>query len=245
MRTRRILVLCAALAAIGTLAAGCQNGSDASTAGSTGSSSSTANPPSAAALLRTSSSSTQDVTSVQFNLTITGNLPAVPVHSATGSLNSAGQAKGNAEISELGQLMQVDFVLTDDTFYLKGPTGGYQKIPASEAESLFDPTAILDPKRGVANVLANIQNPRSQGTETVNGTATDKITGKVSSAVVSQLVPGITSDVSATLWLAQDAKALPAKAEFSVPTTAGGSGATVEVTLSNYNQPVSVSAPTG
>ena len=185
------------------------------------------------------------VTSVQFNLTITGNLPAVPVHSATGSINSAGQAKGNADISELGQLVQVDFVLIGDTFYLKGPTGGYQKIPASTAESLFDPTAILDPKRGVANVLGNIQNPQSQGTDTVNGTTTDKVTGKVSSAVVSQLVPGISTDVSATLWLAQDAKALPVKAEFSVPAVAGGGSATVDVTLSNYNQPISVSAPTG
>jgi lipoprotein LprG len=238
MRTR-LLVLCAALAVAGTLAAGCQSGSNPAPTGST------ANTPSAAALLRTSSVSMRGVTSVQFALTVAGNLPAVPVHSATGSLNSAGQAKGNAEISEFGQVVQVDFVLTGNTFYLKGPTGGYQKIPASAAESLFDPTAILDPKRGVANVLANVQNPQSQGTETVNGTTTDKVTGKVGSAVVSQLVPGITSDVAATLWLAQDAKALPVKAEFSIPTTAGSSGATVEVTLSNYNQPVSVSAPTG
>ncbi len=209
MRTRRILVFCAALAVVGTLAAGCQNGSD--TAGP-GSASPTANAPSAAALLRTSSASMRAVTSVQFDLTISGSLPSVPVHSATGSLNAAGQAKGSAELSELGQLVEVDFVLTGDTFYLKGPTGGYQKIPASEAKSIFDPTAILDPKRGVANVLANVQDPKSQGTDTVNGTATDKITGKVASSVAAQLIPGITSDVTATLWLAADAKALPVKA---------------------------------
>ncbi|HEX3778992.1 MAG TPA: LppX_LprAFG lipoprotein [Pseudonocardiaceae bacterium] len=240
MRIRRILVLCAALAVAGTLAAGCQSGSDTSPTAA-----SAKTPPSAAALLHTSSASMRGVTSVQFNLTIAGNLPAVPIHSANGSLNAAGQAKGNADLSEFGQLVEVEFVLTGDTFYLKGPTGGYQKLSATDAKSLFDPTAILDPNRGVANVLAHIQNPRSEGTASVNGTTTDKITGKVDGSVVDPIVPGVTGDVTATLWLATDAKALPVKAEFTVPAVVSNSSATVDVTLSNYNQPVSVSAPTG
>ncbi len=197
-----MLLLCAALVAV----AGCTGGASNTAATTTGQG--------AQALLQKSSASMSGVTSVQFGLTVAGTLSAVPVRNATGSLTKAGDAKGNARITEFGQLVQVDFVLVGDTFYLKGPTGKYQKLSASLAESLFDPTAILDPNRGVAQVLANVQNPQPQGGDTINGQAVTKITGKVSSKVVAKLVPGISTDVDATLWLANDAKALPAKAEF-------------------------------
>ena len=229
-----MLLLCAALVAV----AGCTGGASDTAA-------TTTTTQGAQALLQRSSASMRGVTSVQFDLTVAGNLSAVPVRDATGSLTKAGDTKGNARITEFGQLVQVEFVLLGDTFYLKGPTGKYQKLSASLAESLFDPTAILDPNRGIAHVLANVQNPQPQGGDTINGQAVTKITGKVSSQVASKLVPGISTDVNATLWLANDAKALPVKAEFVVPTTGGSSGATVDVTLTNYNQPVTVTAPTG
>jgi lipoprotein LprG len=232
MRTRVLVLLCAALVVV----AGCTGASDTAATTTT---------QGAQQLLARSAASMGGVTSVQFTLTVAGNLSSVPVHNASGSLNKAGDAKGNAQITEFGQLVQVDFVLVGDTFYLKGPTGKYQKLPASLAESLFDPTAILDPNRGVAHVLASVQNPQPQGAETVNGVTATKITGKVGSKVASQLVPGISTDVNATLWLANDDKALPVKAEFVVPTTGGSSGATVDVTLTNYDQPVTVTAPTG
>ncbi|HEY4018340.1 MAG TPA: LppX_LprAFG lipoprotein [Pseudonocardiaceae bacterium] len=233
MRTRVLLLLSAALVVV----AGCTGG-----AGNTAATTTTQG---AQALLHTSSASMSAVTSVQFSLAVAGDLSAVPVHNATGSLTKAGDAKGSAQITEFGQLVQVDFVLIGDTFYIKGPTGGYQKLSASLAKSLFDPTAILDPNRGIAHVLASVQNPQPAGGDTVNGTAVTKVTGKVSGQVAGQLVPGISTDVNATLWLADDAKALPVKAEFVVPTTAGKSGATVDVTLTNYNQPVTVTAPAG
>ena len=233
MRTRVVLLLCAALVAV----ASCTSGSGDTAATSTAQG--------AQQLLRKSAASMRAVTSVQFTLTVTGDLTAIPVHNATGTLTKAGNAKGNARITELGQLVQVDFVLIGDTFYLKGPTGGYQKLSASLAKSLFDPTAILDPNRGVAHVLASVRNAQPGGGETVDGVATTKITGTVGKQIASDLVPGIGADVDTTLWLANDATALPVKAQFVVPTTEGNSGGSVVVDLSNYSQPVTITAPAG
>jgi lipoprotein LprG len=233
MRTRVVLLLCAALVAVASCTSGASDTAATSTAQG------------AQQLLRKSGASMKAVTSVQFSLTVTGELTAIPVHNATGVLTRAGDARGNARITELGQLVQVDFVLVGDTFYVKGPTGNYQKLSASLAESIFDPTAILDPNRGVAHVLASVQNPQPAGGETVDGVATTKITGKVGKQIAGDLVPGIGADVDATLWLANDDKALPVRAQFVVPTTAGNSGGTVVVDLSNYNQPVTITAPTG
>ncbi len=210
------------------LVAACQNG------GSSASSN----------LLNTSAAAMRSVTSVHFTLTVTGTLSGVPLQSAQGDLNSQGQAKGTAKLSELGQLVQVDFVLYGGTLYIKGPTGGYQKISATLAGALFDPSAILDPNRGVAKVLSSVTGMRTADQETVDGVATYKITGTVAGSVVSKLIPGLSQNVGTTVWVTTDARHLPVQASFAVPGTDGAQGATVLVTLSNLNAPVSVTPPT-
>jgi lipoprotein LprG len=235
MYRRRSLVtgLLVGLTALLVSVAGCTSGGSADTSGL----------PAASTLLTNSGASMRSVTSVHFAITVNGTLSGVPIQNAEGDLNAQGQAKGNAKISELGQLLQVDFVLIDKNFYLKGPTGGYQKIPASLAGNLFDPTAILDPDRGVAKVLTNVQGATTAGKDTVDGTDCYKITGRVSKDIVAALVPGIGSDVGATVWVATDPKNLPVQAEFAVPGAGGSQGATVDVTISNVNAPVTVTAP--
>jgi lipoprotein LprG len=225
---RRPLVV---LGLFAVLLAGCSSGGGS------------ANLPAASALLADSGAAMQAVTSVHFGITVNGTLAGVPIQDADGDLNAQGQAKGNAKLSELGQTVQVDFVLVNKIFYLKGPTGGYQKIPAALAGNLFDPTAILDPNRGVAKVLTSVRGASTQGQETVNGTDCYRITGTVAKGVVAALVPGINSDVTATLWVATAGKHLPVRAEFAVPGAGGSQGARVDVTISHVNEPVSVTAP--
>lgn len=212
---------------------------------SSGGSANTANLPAAGPLLATAGSSMSSVTSVHFSIVVNGTLAGVPIQNADGDLNAQGQAKGNAKVSLLGQLTQVDFVLVNQTFYLKGPTGGWQKVSAALAGNLFDPSAILDPNRGVAKVLGTMQGAQTQAQESVNGTDCYKITGRIAKNIVSAIIPGITVDVGATLWLATDAKHLPVKAEFAVPGSGGAQGATVDVIFSQVNVPVTVTAPAG
>ncbi|HWC81440.1 MAG TPA: LppX_LprAFG lipoprotein [Pseudonocardiaceae bacterium] len=230
MRNRRVGAL-AVLAFLLVLVSGCQSGSDSS------------NLPAAPGLLSTAAASTRAVTSLHFTLAVNGTLTSVPVQSAEGDLNAQGQARGNAKISELGQLIQVDFVLVDGSFYLKGLTGGYQKLPSSMATSVFDPTAILDPNRGVAKVLGGLGGPKTQAQEEVDGQQTYRISGTVAKSVVAGLIPGISSDVATQVWVTTDARHLPVRAQFTVPGADGSQGATVDVHISKINQPVTVAAP--
>lgn len=231
MFTRRNAVLALLTTMLTALVAGCTGGSG------------TASLPAANGLLTTASASMRAVTSVHFNLMVNGTLSSVPVQSADGDLNSQGQAKGTAKITELGQLIQVDFVLVGGELYLKGLTGGYQKIPATLAGRIFNPGVILDPNHGIAAVLSGLGNPKTEAAEQVNGTQTYRISGTVNKSVVSGLIPGINSDVPTKVWVTTDAKHLPVKAEFTVPGADGAQGATVDVTISNVNAPVSVTAP--
>jgi lipoprotein LprG len=199
--------------------------------------------PAAGSLLGSSGQAMRSVTSVHFVIDVAGTLPSVPIQHAVGDLNARGQAKGSAKLAELGQVVQVDFVLVDRTFYLKGPTGGYQRIPATLAGNLFDPTAILDPDRGVAKVLPSVRGARTAATESVDGVDSYRITGTVAKNAVAALVPGIDRDVTATVWVAVAGKHLPVKAEFRVPGAGGSQGARVDVDLSRINDPVTVTAP--
>jgi len=94
-------------------------------------------------------------------------------------------------------------------------------------------------------VLTQTQGAQTQARESVNGTDCYRITGKVDKGVVSALIPGINQDVTATLWVTADSRNLPVKASFAVPGSGGSQGATVDVTFSNVNQPVTVTAPAG
>jgi lipoprotein LprG len=197
--------------------------------------------PDAAGLLRDSAAATRDIKSAHFALKANGDIPGIPVHSADGDLTKEGAAKGKINMDLLGQLFEGEFVLVNGTIYIKGATGAYQQLPASLISNLYDPGAILNSDRGIAKVLASVQNPRTEAREQVEGTSTYKVTGRVAKDVVTGLVPGVSSDVNITFWLREDNKQ-PVKATVQLKGS-DGKDTTVDVTLSNVDQPVSITPP--
>jgi lipoprotein LprG len=197
--------------------------------------------PDGAGLLKDAAASTAEVKSAHFTLTVNGEVPDIPVKKAEGDLtregSKGGAAKGTVSMELLGSLFEGDFVLVDDSLFIKGPTGGWQKLPAALVRNLYDPAAILDPDRGVAKVLGNVQNPKTEGTEDIDGVSTYRVTGRVAQDVVSSLVPGVSSDVDITFWVKQDAGHQPVKASVKM------GKATVDVTLSDIDKQVEITAP--
>jgi lipoprotein LprG len=177
------------------------------------------------------------VTSAKFSLAIDGELPTVIVQSAEGDLTAAGDAQGTAKIVQLGQLVEVEFVLVGGDLYIKGPTGGFGKVPAALAGGIYDPSAILDPERGVAKVLTSVTNP----TITSSDGGSWQVSGTVPAAVAAQLVPGIANDVSALLTISMATGELTA-AQFTLDGS-DGKPATAKVELSDFNETVSISPP--
>ncbi len=188
-------------------------------------------------LLAASAAAMAEVTSAGFTMTVDNQLSAVPVRSAQGSLTAAGDAQGSATISQFGQLVEVEFVLVGGDLYLKGITGGFSKVPAALAGQIYDPSAILDPNRGVAKVLSSVQNPTITGSE--GGAWT--VTGTVPADVAGGLVPGISTDVDTQLSIEMSGSQLTA-ATFTLPGD-DGNPAKVAVQLSDFNEPVSISPP--
>lgn len=200
--------------------------------------------PDAAGLLTDAAKSTADIESAHFTLTVNGKVPGLDVQSAEGDLTreggKAGAAQGTVKMTLFGSLFEGEFVIVEDKAYIKGPTGGYQALPASLIANLYDPAAILDPNRGIANVLSNVQDPVTEAEEEIDGVATYRVKGKAAKDVVADLVPGVDSDVDITFWLRKDGDHQPVKASVAVPVEGTP---TVDVTLSDVDKPVDITAP--
>jgi lipoprotein LprG len=197
--------------------------------------------PDGAALLKQSAEASKAITSAHFQLVINGAIPGIPIQGAQGDLTKEGNAQGSAKLQEFGHLLEVQFVLVDKKFYIKGLTGGYQQMDS--LTNLYDPSAILDPNRGVAKVLTSITQPKTEGRETINEQQTFRVAGKAPKDAVSAIVPNVTQDVDVKVWVREDNKQ-PVRAWIQLPADKPGSGApTVEITLSDVNKPVTITKP--
>jgi lipoprotein LprG len=193
-------------------------------------------------LLKAAATAMRDVKTAHFTIETDGNLALLPLRRADAKLTREGSAQGTVQIDQSGSTVEFAFVIIGDTAYIKGPTGGYQTVPLSFAASVYDPSAILDPGRGVAHLLETATDARTQGHEKVDGVDAYVIAAKFDPKAVETLVPGAGAGVTGQLWLGVEQK-LPVRAKFQLPDRSGGKPATVTVKFTEYDQPVNISAP--
>ncbi|MFC5287409.1 LppX_LprAFG lipoprotein [Actinokineospora guangxiensis] len=213
------------LLAVG-LAAGCSSGGE-----------DTAGLPDAAQVLKDAAAASGAISSAHFSLKVNGTVPAIPVQEAEGDLTKEGSAKGTVKLTLMGNLFDGEFVLVDGGLFIKGPTGGWQQLPAALTSSLYDPSAILDPQRGVAKVLGGLQDPVTEAREDVAGESTLRVVGTAAQQDVSSLVPGVSGDARVTVWVSEATKR-PVKASVALP-----DNASVDLTLTDVDVPVTVTPP--
>ena len=195
--------------------------------------------PDGATLINESATAMREVQSAHVRIEIEGNVSTLPLKRAEGDLLRNGDAKGTLQLSQLGNLIEYEFVVFGESIYLKGVTGGWQQLPASMAATIYDPSAILDPERGIVKILATSTEPVTEAQETVNGVDTYRVAVKMDNLAAASLVPGMPPGVTGKLWVDAKTKHL-VKAVLTVP---GNPPGTVNLDVSNFNTPVTVSAP--
>jgi lipoprotein LprG len=203
---------------------------------------STSSLPAGATVMQQSESAMSTVQTVHFAIGINGTLAGLPLSKAEGDLKANGDAKGSANITEFGVNVEVAFIITNNKFYLKGVTGGYTAMPLSTASSILDPSAILDPNRGVVQLMKTATNPTTEAVESVNGHDAYRVAITPDPAAITSLVPGSGAGTTGKIWIDTTTRRL-SKGVFTVPGTGSGKSATVTITLTNYDAPVTVNAP--
>lgn len=183
----------------------------------------------------------RDVKSAHVTIDAEGQVGDLPLRTAEGDLTREGDAKGTIKLAVLSALLEVEFVVVGDDYYIKGLSGGWQKQSAADVATFYDPSAILDPERGVAKILASATEAKTEAAESVDGVAAYRVSVKLDNSAVASVVPGVPPGVTGILWLDKATKRL-VKAVLTVPATTGDPG-TVTINLTDLDKPVTISAP--
>jgi len=187
-------------------------------------------------LVKDSAAAMREIKTAEFLITADGEIAGLSLRRADGTLTKEGSAKGTAQIEQAGGLVELEFVIVGDKLYLKGPTGGYQTLPLTLAATVYDPSAILDPDRGIAKVLGTATGATTEASEPVDGKDAWRVAVNTTGSALAALIPGSTGNITAKLWIADADKRL-LKATFTM------SGGTVTVTFKDFDAPVKISAP--
>lgn len=205
--------------------------------------------PKADTLLTDSAKSIADIDSTHVALETSGDIPDLEVQSLDGDLRRTDDridAKGSGKMTEMGQLVEVEFVLHNGTLYLKGPTGDFQKLPGAASSAVYDPSELLAQDTGIAKVLQGVKNAETVSEDKVQDTSTYKVTGTVPGKMTGELLPGVSSKADVTFWLSESEHHRPVKAAVTFPDAGGQDDdpGKVVITLSHINKPVTVTPPT-
>lgn len=214
--------------------------------GSTGSqtSQSTMNSGEAAALLKQAADAMRKVPSMHLNLAVQGDVPNIRVTKLEGDLTKTPQttATGVATVLVGANSEEAKFVYVDGHLYSDlGQPGSYTDF--GNGASIYNVSVLLDPDKGLANLLASLKNGSLQGSQQVNGVATTKITGNSSADDIAKLSgTRLTDDnestVPTTVWTASDGSSHLVQIQITpAPNTS------LTLTMSDWGKQVSATKP--
>jgi lipoprotein LprG len=197
--------------------------------------------PDGATLTTAAAAAMRDVTSAHITLLIDNGVSTMPLRRAEGDMTPA-SAKGSIQLEQTGTLIQYDFVLAGAFIYLKGVSGGWQKLPAAASAAIYDPSVVLNPDRGLARLLATAIARDTEGIENVNRASTYKVAVTFDANAVAALVPGVSTGATGYIWLDTTNNQLR-RAVLTVAGSGGGKAGLVTMDLADIDRPVQISAP--
>jgi lipoprotein LprG len=230
---RRLSVVLAFLSLATALVAGCSF-----------SSSKSGGPlPDGTTLVKQSTDTAKNLKSAHLVLTVTGKIPGLPVKNLTGDLTTSPgtAAQGNALLTYLGQDISADFVIVGGDLYTNALNPADKTMTdVGPASQIYDPSAILNPDTGLANVLANFTDAKAEGRDQVSGQTTVRISGNVSADAVNRILSPFkaTQPVPATVWIVESGDHQLAQVNLQQ-----SQGNNIQMTLSNWNQPMQITKP--
>lgn len=226
--SRRILVLVSVLLALVSTGA-CSGGGSDEPAGKADFD--------AAQTLRQAAQAMGNLKSVAFTVESEGETPVI-VKGGDMKLLRGGDAEGTLTVEQQGQNVEMKVVAVGESIYLDAGTGGWRKVPKALAASMYDPSAVLDPERGISKLLSSAASPEPQAVEKVDGKETYRVGAKLPKAQISGLIPGINADLEGQVWVSKADHRL-VKVRGAFPENKGA----VVISFTEFDAPYEISAP--
>jgi lipoprotein LprG len=161
-----------------------------------------------------------------------------------GDLARPDELRGNFQIAVDSLPASISIIETDSKFYVKLPFQSNYQLSDPSKYGFGDPASIIDPNTGISRLLVQISNPKVTGQTRVSGELLENISGTVPGTDVTAFLPDVAPSQPVQLVLGIDptsdqVRQVQATGPFAVATTQS----TYLVTLTDYNEAVTITAP--
>ncbi|GAA4660362.1 LppX_LprAFG lipoprotein [Gordonia humi] len=237
-RSHRLVVSGAAAAiAAAMVLTGCSDNDDG------GENAPTTSDSTAKSALDAAATATEELTGAHVVMTVDGAIQSLNATKVDADIETEPQleGKGTTTLNMGGTTVQAPFVYIDGRLYANIDDQGFQDY--GDGRSIYDVSKILDPEKGVPNILRNVEGATADGDETVNGVEATKITGTVTGetlAAITSTAPGgkaAEASYDATVWIAKDGD------EVARVLVSPADDVTVTIDLDKWNEKVDVVKP--
>jgi lipoprotein LprG len=195
---------------------------------------------SAPELIQVTADEMAELETVRLTVTVDSEQLGLPLRRLEGQVTRGGDAAGTALMEQFGQLLEVEFVVVGDDFYFQ-LLGAWQHLSRRDAVALaLDPAVILDPDRGVADLLRTATEPAIVATPDASASGMYEVAAAVDAERASALVPGVPGvleGLTATLFI-DPQRPLLRQVVFDLV-----GGGTVTVELSDFDADADIRAP--
>jgi lipoprotein LprG len=212
--------------------------------GACGSSSSSGTSAGAAALLHEAKVTVDASHSAHFSLTSHGiSTGSTTITGGEGDIVRPDQMQGSFTVAIDGFGARVKVVAKSGVFEALLPFQSKYKVTSPSAYSLQNPAQLLDPAHGLSNLLIVGKDPRFTGKERIAGELLDEVTTTVPGSEIPVL-PDANPSRPVTLVTAIDPQSHQVRQMvLTGPFTSATSNSTFDVTLSNYDEAVTITLP--
>lgn len=198
-------------------------------------------------LVSQAATATKALTGAHIVITADGKVPNVKITKLEADVadKPAVVATGEATVQVgNGQTQSAKLIYLDGHLYSDISEPG-KWVDYGRGDSIYNLGVIFDPSQGLANALSKIKDAKDAGSDTINGTATTKVTGTISSNDVAQLAgsrkaPEKAQDVPITVWIDQKDPHNLVQAQVESPLA---QDAKLTMTLSDFGKTVTVEKP--
>lgn len=195
--------------------------------------------PEAAQLVSAAAASLETISSVQFDLSISGIIPGLDFREIKGWVSrtggNAGSAVGQADMQESTKRFELSYDITGNRLVLTDQRGTRTQKPVP-AE--YSPATLLAKGHGLPKLLTSATAIKTEAKEDVQGVGTYRVTGELARDVISSVVPQIQSDVDVKFWVTQTEPRTLVRVWLQVPPRQANEGAVMlELALSGVNAP--------
>ncbi|GAA1010283.1 lipoarabinomannan carrier protein LprG [Nocardiopsis tropica] len=188
--------------------------------------------PDAKVLIDSSSAAARALRDVYLDLAVDGTVPKLPVKSVSAYLTNDPQVagQGDADVTFNGTQVKAKFVVVDSRLWAQFGAGqAYQDMGL--ASDIYDASAILDPDKGIANLISSVRDPKAEGREQIGGIETVRLSGVIPGSALAGIVPKADlGDRPVTFWVQESAP------NNLVRANVGFDSGTLTVTLSEWGK---------